>query len=180
MEPISNLRDTRKNPCIVIGDLNSSYTGMKKKEAISMSYIGNPFTWTNIIDGNDLILERIDRALTCYEWINIYNNAALYHLTDVGSDHCPVMLLTNNYFIVLEILSMGLGTEVITNFGNIGTQISNLEAQLSDLTGNSNIHNNNRVNELTQKLKYWYDIEDDFWRQKGKEYFLLNDDRNTA
>ncbi|XP_026443846.1 uncharacterized protein LOC113343999 [Papaver somniferum] len=112
---INNLRENHNNPWIVIGDLNfildrndkeggntPSQTDLDANNDIlnmnnldSMQYIGNPFTWTNRRNGNDLILERLDRVLTSFDWNAIYPNVVVYHLNVVGSDHCPIMLLTS-------------------------------------------------------------------------------------
>ncbi|XP_026383937.1 uncharacterized protein LOC113279456 [Papaver somniferum] len=112
---LNALRATYPNPWIVIGDLNfilhndekegGNQVSQSELEAnnmllninnlSSMPYIGNPFTLTNRRDGNEFILERLYIAVLSYDWTNIYINVALYHLTVVGSDHFPIMLLTS-------------------------------------------------------------------------------------
>ncbi|XP_026429496.1 uncharacterized protein LOC113325844 [Papaver somniferum] len=59
-------------------------------------------------------------------------------------------------------------------------KITNIETQLFVLTIRGTNHNTRRIEELTTELKHWYDIESEFWRQKGKDDALLLDDRNTA
>ncbi|XP_026420439.1 uncharacterized protein LOC113316486 [Papaver somniferum] len=234
------IKTTHTNTLIVIGDLNFilhtdekeggnilSQSELDNNNMIlhnnlltSMNYISNLYTWTNRRNGNELIIERLDRILTTFDWSSTYPNATLYHLTVVGSDHCPIMLLTSKLknsnkkpFRVnkawfrdpsctniikkewkcntngssafqlthcLKNAKVGLRLWNYHYFGNCNTQISNLEAQLSVLTSTSNQQNNNRVNDLTQKLKYWYDVEADYWKQRGKYDSLLMDDRNNA
>lgn len=65
------------------------------------------------------------------------------------------------------------------HFGNINSHIANQEAHVY-LTRNNNTQNVTAVEELTRKLKQWYDIEEDYWRQRGKDDAMLLDDRNTA
>ncbi|XP_026410582.1 uncharacterized protein LOC113305796 [Papaver somniferum] len=224
---LRNLRTTYTNPWIVIGDLNFILHQNEKEggnphgqsdidannllldsnNLFSMPYIGNPFTWTNRRNDNNLILERLDGAVISYDKFNIYPNVVLYHLTVLGSDHCPIMLITSklecntekpfrvnrSWFrdpTCSELIEAewkgntnGSASFILANclhntkyclknwnyqhFGNINSQISNLEFQLSNLTRTVSNHNDIRVVELTRKLKYWYDVEEDFWRQRG-------------
>lgn len=53
----------------------------------SLSYIGNPFTWTNRRKGQELILEKLDRVLASLDWINMFHKATMHHLIAVASDH---------------------------------------------------------------------------------------------
>lgn len=61
----------------------------------SMSFFGNPFTWTNKRSGHELILERLDRVLYNLAWMNNYPNSTSFHLITLASDHCPILFVTD-------------------------------------------------------------------------------------
>lgn len=42
-----------------------------------------------------MILERLDRIVANYEWLNIYPEAHVHHLPKTHSDHCPLLLTLN-------------------------------------------------------------------------------------
>ncbi|XP_026428932.1 uncharacterized protein LOC113324863 [Papaver somniferum] len=66
-------------------------------------------------------------------------------------------------------------------FGNISTKIIRLESTLQNLLNANNAPNSVVVVlEVQSKLKHWHDIEEDFWRQRGKEEAFKFGERNTA
>ena len=57
-----------------------------------MGFFGPKFTWTYQRADELLIRERLDRAMATPEWINIFPEARLFHLTSSVSDHSPLAL----------------------------------------------------------------------------------------
>lgn len=59
---------------------------------VDVGFQGSPYTWTNAIDGIDLIKERLDRALANPSKLNTYPNTQVLHLPRTYSDHCPLLI----------------------------------------------------------------------------------------
>lgn len=57
-----------------------------------MGYKGHHFTWTNNQEGNQRIMERIDRAIVNREWVSIFSTLVVLHTLMIGSDHCPLIV----------------------------------------------------------------------------------------
>ena len=53
---------------------------------------GQKFTWMNRRDGEDFVMERLDRAFASMEWVNTYPGYSLKNLPIVRSDHDPILL----------------------------------------------------------------------------------------
>lgn len=53
---------------------------------------GQKFTWMNKRDGEDFVMERLDRAFASVDWVNAYPGYSLRNLPIVRSDHGPILL----------------------------------------------------------------------------------------
>ncbi|KAK9265469.1 hypothetical protein L1049_012595 [Liquidambar formosana] len=62
---------------------------------IDIGHIGLPYTWYNKREGIDAIFERLDRVLVNLDWLNDYPNAWVDNLPIMGSDHGPILLVTD-------------------------------------------------------------------------------------
>ncbi|WOL16390.1 hypothetical protein Cni_G25177 [Canna indica] len=62
---------------------------------VDLDYIGPKFTWNNKSISGALIQERLDRGLATGPWRHLYPMSLIHHLDDVGSDHRPLMLISN-------------------------------------------------------------------------------------
>jgi hypothetical protein len=110
--------DGNSIPWVIIGDFNvmSNYweksggtdiTDAKLQEFrnflsftpfVDLGFSGNVFTWTNKREKENLVMERIDRAIATPSWIDMYPKASVIHETIKNSDHCPIILRTEpNY-----------------------------------------------------------------------------------
>jgi len=58
---------------------------------LSIPVNGNPFTWKNRIH-NQMIYERLDRAIARNDWITLYPDSIIRHGTFSCSDHCPIIM----------------------------------------------------------------------------------------
>lgn len=56
---------------------------------------GCAYTWMNHREGEELIKEKLDRALCNLEWQEIYPNTEVLALPALGSDHSPLVLSTD-------------------------------------------------------------------------------------
>ncbi|KAL0285634.1 UNVERIFIED_CONTAM: hypothetical protein Sangu_2770100 [Sesamum angustifolium] len=61
-----------------------------------LGFQGPIFTWSNKRAGCANIQLRLDRGVANSEWCLIYPNASIKHLPAIASDHCPLLLLTQN------------------------------------------------------------------------------------
>ena len=53
-----------------------------------LGYCGPNFTWSNIKEGNQRISLRLDRAFATPEWLELFRNPKVHHLTESTFDHC--------------------------------------------------------------------------------------------
>lgn len=102
-----------ENPWMVCGDLNEIVLAGEKvrgKEiwkkrlflkdflvntgGIDLGFNGRKFMLENKKDGLARIKERIDRAVACNLWMELYPDAWVLHLRMEQSDHCPVLIDT--------------------------------------------------------------------------------------
>lgn len=58
----------------------------------------NPYTWTNGRGNIHNIKTCIDRVHATSDWITLFPESKVFHLSRVKSDHCPILLKTNNSF----------------------------------------------------------------------------------
>lgn len=59
---------------------------------LDLGFSGPKFTWSNLRQITDLVLERIDRCFANFEWRVLFPEASVTHLPRVFSDHCSVLL----------------------------------------------------------------------------------------
>jgi hypothetical protein len=57
-----------------------------------LGFNGARFTWSNGRHGEDLIKERLDRAVANREWISLYRERAVHVLMARSSDHRPLLM----------------------------------------------------------------------------------------
>ncbi|KAL2899916.1 Sulfotransferase family cytosolic 1B member 1 [Bienertia sinuspersici] len=85
---------------LVYGDLNEILFKTEKKGDVmdelglkDLGVSGYDYTWTNQREGEDLIEEKLDRAIATGGWMNRFPEAKVVNLIWDGSDHIPIMLL---------------------------------------------------------------------------------------
>ena len=59
---------------------------------IDLGFLGPKYTWSNLRQISNLILERIDRCFANPSWRILFPEASVTHLPRVFSDHCLVLL----------------------------------------------------------------------------------------
>ncbi|XP_026445199.1 uncharacterized protein LOC113345732 [Papaver somniferum] len=98
---------------------------------------------------------RIDMALGNDDWCNVFPNAKLYHLVQAGSDHCPIMLLTELEnrklwrpfkFYIMWIKNNAFKQQLVASWN---TDVSGSPA--NKLTGKHHV--------TRKRLSYWNKIE---------------------
>lgn len=111
---LRNLARDSNLPWCVIGDMNNLISQVDKRggalypnwliegfnevivdtNLIDMELVGYQYTWERGKGTADWIEERLDRALINPAWLDLFPMAKLYNLEDTSSDHCPIMLIT--------------------------------------------------------------------------------------
>ncbi|XP_039015929.1 uncharacterized protein LOC120146444 [Hibiscus syriacus] len=61
-------------------------------ELIDVNYQEDEFTWRR---GN--LWQRLDRCLMNIKWLEVFPYTRVHHLDRIGSDHCPIMLQTDQH-----------------------------------------------------------------------------------
>ncbi|KAF8380030.1 hypothetical protein HHK36_027500 [Tetracentron sinense] len=61
---------------------------------LDLGFQGPRFTWSNRQENEKCIWERLDRFVANISWREMFEEATVYHLLDIGSDHRPVLLDT--------------------------------------------------------------------------------------
>ena len=59
---------------------------------LDLGFSGPKYTWSNLRQVSDLILERLDRCFANPSWRILYPEASVTHLPHVFSDHYPVLI----------------------------------------------------------------------------------------
>lgn len=67
---------------------------MSKVTRLDSRFLGQKFTWKNRQERVKLIKERINRVVACLNWIEIFPEAEVHHLTMESLDHTPILLQT--------------------------------------------------------------------------------------
>jgi hypothetical protein len=62
---------------------------------IDMGFNGNPFTWSNHMQGSSLIKERLDMGIANNNWIHYFPSYSVTHLPAHSLDHCLLLLNTS-------------------------------------------------------------------------------------
>ncbi|KAK2657968.1 hypothetical protein Ddye_011020 [Dipteronia dyeriana] len=57
-----------------------------------LGFRGPLFTWSNKRDERDLVQERLDRGVCCYDWYQMFSNSFVQHLDFWRSDHRPILV----------------------------------------------------------------------------------------
>ncbi|XP_026434565.1 uncharacterized protein LOC113332106 [Papaver somniferum] len=158
----------------------------------SMSFVGNPFTWSNRRAGHEIILEILDRVLYNFEWMNLSPNSTSFHLIPLASDHCPILLVTdriqNNTYKPFRMNRTWLRNpsckEVIKNNWIVSDPGSNAyrvtRSQHNIKVALSIANQNESLVDLEKNLIHWLDAQANFWKQRNRDEDLRNGDRNTA
>jgi hypothetical protein len=111
-DTIRNLQTQSDLPWLLIGDFNEVLwpeehlsqhpRAVSQMEAFretlfdcnlsDLGFSGMPFTYDNRRKGRANVKVRLDRAVACPRWRDLFADSHVQHLTSPVSDHCPVLL----------------------------------------------------------------------------------------
>jgi exonuclease III len=103
-------------PWCIIGDFNDILTTEDKRgnvphprwllngfrqaisdcDLIDVSIQGHAYTWARRLGHEDVVEERLDRALVNQSWMNLFPHCTLHNLVSGASDHSPILLNTEH------------------------------------------------------------------------------------
>ncbi|XP_026384161.1 uncharacterized protein LOC113279706 [Papaver somniferum] len=134
------------------------------------------FTWSNMQQCPDLILERLDTFLINQSAEDLFPKLCVNNLPRDSSDHCPMHIGFNyenvSYKLKAKLLSTkkGLIDWNKSSFSNIQTNIYTIRKDLADIQI-SNPTDTNTTSRLKARLEYLYNLEELYWKEKSREQF---------
>ncbi|XP_026410246.1 uncharacterized protein LOC113305422 [Papaver somniferum] len=155
-----------------------------------MSYTGRSFAWSSNVCGGGIRRSRLDKALTNAEWVLHFPDAKLIHLPQLGSDHRPIIwtlhiMMVNGSDAYKLSRRLIIARRYITrwnreNFGDIQSNIFLLHQQIAAIQeGIQDNNSTSHVQELETQIKYWHQVQSEFWGQNARADYYLEMDRNT-
>jgi exonuclease III len=111
---LSSLGNSYGGAWLLLGDFNSILSAAEKSGGrefgsasygnfvdfvhsyalVDLGFVRNKYTWSNHRTRRDNIRERLDRGLANQNWVHLFPNALVNHLTATHSDHCPILVST--------------------------------------------------------------------------------------
>ena len=66
---------------------------------LDLGYVGNKFTWSKNLPNGGMVWERLDRAVSTTDWIELFPATKVQTLSCVSSDHSPILILPEGFGI---------------------------------------------------------------------------------
>ncbi|XP_026417071.1 uncharacterized protein LOC113312538 [Papaver somniferum] len=181
-------------------------------------FSGPRFTWSNMQQGPDLILERLDRCLINSTVEILFPKLCINNFPRDSSNHCPMHIGFNYEYICMprpfHFMAMWIEDptcrDIIANFWSVNVvgspayklkdKLLNTKKGLRDWNKSSfgNIQNNisttrkelvdsqtysptdcRVTSRLKARLEYLYNMEELYWKDKSREVWLLEGDKNS-
>ncbi|XP_026396130.1 uncharacterized protein LOC113290763 [Papaver somniferum] len=153
-----------------------------------IGYEGKDYTWSNNNLGTGIRRSRIDMAFGNFNWNLSYPNFKVMHLTQVGSDHTPIMLLSDAsvpncwkpFKFFLTWLKDATCTSVIEKAwsiditGSPGYQLQQLDVLQAQPPTDDN---HNHILSINKELQKWH--KNKIHLQKSRDQFIKDMDNNN-
>jgi exonuclease III len=109
---LKRIKDKSDKPWFVAGDFNEAmfqfehWSATKRSERRmkefretldccnlhDLGFLGCPWTFDNKQSGRNNVRVRLDRAVACPSWSQLYPHATVQHILPSCSDHCPILI----------------------------------------------------------------------------------------
>ncbi|XP_075507434.1 uncharacterized protein LOC142544260 [Primulina tabacum] len=146
---------------------------------------GHQFTWKRSRGSDNFVEERIDQAMGTPTWAEKFPMARLRNLNAPVSGHSPILLETE----VREIAAVhkkrlnpvrrcwNHGGKIVD--GNFRAKIRKCKEQLEKLRDKHDEDSITEYKDINEQLAALLWQEEDYWRQRAKQYWLKDGDKNT-
>ena len=64
---------------------------------LDLGYMGNKFTWSKSFPNGGMVWERLDRAVSTEEWLDLFSVTKVQTLSCVTLDHSPILILPDGF-----------------------------------------------------------------------------------
>lgn len=64
---------------------------------LDLGYVGKKFTWSKNFPNGGMVWERLDRAMSTADWIDLFPVTKVQTLSCVSSNHSPILILPNGF-----------------------------------------------------------------------------------
>ncbi|XP_031101957.1 uncharacterized protein LOC116005858 [Ipomoea triloba] len=147
---------------------------------------GKRFTWERGRGTENWVEERLDRAVAMADWCTLFPHATVYNHDVLKDTGCKDVVVNSWISYSGEVLPTRLekcsldlkkwGGDFVRR---IGREIDLLQSQLNNLRGRRDVTTLVTVKELDAKLRVLLDQQNVYWRQRAKQHWLFQGDRNT-
>ena len=79
------------------GQMESFRQVLDECNLLDLGYMGNKFTWSKSFPNGGMVWERLDRAVSTVEWLDLFPVTKVQTLSCVTSDHSPILILPNGF-----------------------------------------------------------------------------------
>ncbi|XP_026396399.1 uncharacterized protein LOC113291034 [Papaver somniferum] len=139
-------------------------------------FSGPRFTWSNMQQGPDLILERLDRCLINLIAETLFPKLCVNNLSRDSSDHCPTHIGFNYDDVCMprpfHLMAMWVEDPICRDI------IANSWRELGDTQTIAPI-DCKVISRLKARLEYLYNLEELYWKDKSREVWLMEGDINS-
>ncbi|VFQ77059.1 unnamed protein product [Cuscuta campestris] len=136
------------------------------------NFEGHPFTWEWKKYSPEWVEERLDRAVASNDWLDIFPNCVVHNIATLR--HGSMSFLKRLNYCGKELQSWDRD-----HFNRFGGKIRQLRKQLESMRGQRGGSVVRDREAIDHEIRKTLEIEDSYWRQRAKQFWIKEGDRNT-